>query len=85
MHLSVYSRYVHIYWIPLFPFSKPTFVHCGHCQQAWEENGMPAELRSSTQQLKGQTRAPLWHWMGLLVIASLLAWSIISSGLKSMP
>jgi len=37
LQLSVFSRYAHIYWIPLFPYSKPTVAQYGHCQQAWEE------------------------------------------------
>ncbi|WP_046246229.1 hypothetical protein [Hymenobacter terrenus] len=74
IQLSVFSRYAHIYWIPLFPYSKPTVAQCGHCQQVWDEKAMPKEVRSSSQALKKQTRAPFWHWTGIGLFVAALGW-----------
>lgn len=79
LNLSVFSRYAHIYWIPLFPYSKPTVAHCGHCQQAWEEKALPAELSGPAKALKKQTRAPLLHWAGLGVIAVLMGVGVVAN------
>lgn len=69
LQLSVFSRYAHIYWIPLFPYSKPSVVQCTHCQQAWDAKATPAQLQPAVTDLKKQTRAPWWHWSGLALIA----------------
>jgi hypothetical protein len=78
LHLSVFSRYAHIYWIPLFPYSKPTVTQCSHCQQAWEEKTIPSELRNLAQTLKKETRAPLLHWAGLAIVAALIGWGAVA-------
>ena len=68
LSLSVFSRYAHIYWIPLFPYSKPAVVQCGHCQQAWDAKALPAHLQEPVLALKKETRAPWWHWSGLALM-----------------
>ena len=78
LQLSVFSRYAHIYWIPLFPYSKPTVTQCSHCQQAWEEKTIPSELRNLAQTLKKETRAPLLHWAGLAIVAALIGWGAVA-------
>ncbi|MBO2008179.1 hypothetical protein [Hymenobacter negativus] len=79
LQLSVFSRYAHIYWIPLFPYSKPSVVQCAHCQQAWDTKGTPAALQPAVADLKKQTRAPWWHWSGLGLIALLIAWGAVAA------
>ena len=78
LNLSVFSRYVHIYWIPLFPYSKPAVVQCSHCQQAWADKELPAEVRGPAKALKQETRSPLLHWAGLGVIAVLIGGGILA-------
>jgi hypothetical protein len=28
MHYSIYSKFVHIYWIPFFPFGREKILEC---------------------------------------------------------
>jgi hypothetical protein len=77
LNASVFSRYAHIYWIPLFPYSKPIVAQCSHCQQAWEEKAMPAEIKAPAKALKQDTRSPLLHWAGLGVIAVLICVGVL--------
>ena len=70
---SVYSRYAHVYFIPSFPVSKTAVAHCQHCQQAWDEKTLPAELHPAVRALKKSTRFPLWHWAGAGVLVLGLA------------
>lgn len=79
LQLSVFSRYAHIYWIPLFPYSKPSVVQCTHCQQAWDAKATPAQLQPAVTDLKKQIRAPWWHWSGLGLIAVLVVVGLIAS------
>jgi hypothetical protein len=79
LKLSVFSRYAHIYWIPLFPYSKPAVVQCDHCQQAWDGKALPGALQPAVQDLKKSIRAPWWHWSGLGIIALLIAWGAVAA------
>jgi LysM repeat protein len=79
LNLSVYSRYAHIYWIPLFPYSKPAVVQCGHCQQGWDGKALPGPLQPVVQEAKKSIRAPWWHWSGLGVIALLIVVGVVAS------
>ncbi|GAA4035655.1 hypothetical protein GCM10022409_20480 [Hymenobacter glaciei] len=73
MKASVYARYAHVYWIPLFPFSKAAMAQCDHCQQAWEEKSLPTQLQPVVRELKKSTRFPLWTWAGVAVFAVIMA------------
>ncbi|MGI4885508.1 MAG: hypothetical protein ACRYFR_11170 [Janthinobacterium lividum] len=79
LQLTVFSRYVHIYWVPLLPYSRPAVAQCLHCQQAWDEKTLPAAVRPAVQSFKKQFRAPVWHWTGALLAAVGLLWGIVAS------
>ncbi|GAA4364851.1 hypothetical protein GCM10023185_34690 [Hymenobacter saemangeumensis] len=81
LQLSVFSRYVHIYWIPVLPYSRPLVASCTHCAQAWEGQGLPAELREPAQLLKKTTRHPYAHWAGLALIFLLISGGAVASKL----
>ncbi|MCR5886432.1 zinc ribbon domain-containing protein [Hymenobacter sp. J193] len=83
MHLSVFSRYLHIYWIPLLPFAKTAVAQCLHCKGTWAQKELPAEasgMRQALETLKKQTRAPWWHWVGLLLLLAVAAFGLWMSG-----
>ncbi len=79
LKLSVFSRYAHIYWIPLFPYSRPTVVQCDHCQQGWDGKALPAALQPAVQEARQSIRAPWWHWSGLGIIAVLIGVGIVAN------
>jgi len=82
LHLSVFSRYAHVYWIPLFPYSKPVVAECRSCQGAWAEKELPAtatEVRQAAQLLQKHTAAPWWHWSGLGLLALGLVWAFVAN------
>lgn len=79
LQITLFGRYAHIYWVPLFPYSKPAVVQCSHCQQAWDAKELPADLHAPVQAIKKQTRTPLWHWSGVGVIALLACWGLVTS------
>ncbi|GAB3863806.1 hypothetical protein GCM10028824_00520 [Hymenobacter segetis] len=78
MKASVYGRYAHVYWIPFFPFSKSAVAQCEHCQKAWEEKTMPAQLQPGVRAIKQSTSFPLWNWAGLGVLVLALVGAFIA-------
>lgn len=68
MHLSIYSKYAHIFWVPLFPFKKIALMHCGHCQKATEEKELTLEKKTAIANLKASINTPVYMFSGLALI-----------------
>jgi hypothetical protein len=82
LRVSIFSRYAHIYWIPVLPYRKPAVVQCQHCQAAWELGQIPAEadaVKQAVRAHKQATRAPWWHWSGAALLALGVAWAAFFS------
>jgi hypothetical protein len=77
--MGIYSRYAHIFWIPMFPIGKTGISQCQHCKQVLKLNEMPAELKYHYQTLKAQSNVPKWQFIGLIIIAFLVIMTIIST------
>jgi hypothetical protein len=69
IQMSVYQRYAHIFWIPFFPIGKMGVSACSNCRQVLKDKNMPASLKLSCQNLKSQTRTPVWNFAGLGIVA----------------
>ena len=85
MQFSVFSRYAHVYWIPLAPYTKPIVAQCHHCHNSWELAGLPAEtvpqVRQAMKALKKETVAPWWHWSGLALLVLMVTWGTVAGSL----
>ncbi|UYZ63520.1 hypothetical protein [Hymenobacter weizhouensis] len=79
LRVSVFGRYAHVYWVPLFPLGKTGASECGHCRQVLPSKEMTPELKQSFQEVKQRTRAPWWHFVGLLLLAAAIGWGLIAS------
>ncbi len=78
-YFEAYGSYVHIFWIPLFPYKKQAFIACSNCQAAIEESGMDQETKSKFKLLKGAVKLPVYMFSGLFLIAIAIAFGIFSS------
>jgi hypothetical protein len=78
--LSAYSKHAHIFWIPIFPIGRVVHAQCTHCKQALEYKNMSHELQRESNNLKAETKAPIWQFAGLALIAGLIGLGMYSSG-----
>lgn len=77
--MSIYGKYFYIYWIPFFPFSKKGISECNHCKVSYDYDEMNEPLQRAFDNLKADTKSPLKHWIGLLIIGLLFSSTLISS------
>jgi hypothetical protein len=47
LHASVYQRYAHIFWAPLFPIGRSGGLFCSQCGYAAKESHLQPELRKA--------------------------------------
>jgi hypothetical protein len=68
MHISVYQKWAHIFWIPTFPIGKAGGSYCESCNQVLKPKNMPADIRLNYDNIKAQSSLPIWTFSGIGVI-----------------
>jgi len=77
VHSFTTFRYFHLYWIPVFPYSKKLWLTCEHCQATYEPDQKAIESSTPGTKLEAE-RAPLYYFSGIAVLILIfagVAWS----------
>ena len=69
--VTVYSRYLHLFWIPLIPLGKNSVSACGHCQQVLRAAQMPPAYQAPALALQQRARLPVTNYLALAVLGTL--------------
>ncbi len=78
VQMNVFQQYAHIFWIPIFPIRKTGVSVCTNCRQVLKEKQMPASLKLSYQNLKSDTKIPIWHFTGIFLVFLVVIAVVIS-------
>ena len=81
--VSVYSKYAHILWIPLFPFSKVKVAECTSCLRTIKGKEFPSDLRAQADEKLRAVKNPKWQFAGLFIIGALILGSTIIGAISS--
>ncbi|RWY50382.1 hypothetical protein [Mucilaginibacter gilvus] len=68
LQMNILQKWAHIFWIPTFPIGKTGVSQCAQCKQVLKEKEMPTALKLSYDNLKLQTKTPIWTFSGIGVI-----------------
>lgn len=74
--ISVFGKYVHLFWIPFFPMGKVGASQCRHCRQTLKEKEMPENFKAAFKEFKSQLKTPIWHFSGLILLILFIGWSV---------
>lgn len=77
--ISVFGRYFHVFWLPMFPIGKVTVGECSHCMRTIKSGDMPKELFDKTKEIERRGKIPLWMFIGLVLFAILIVQGIIGN------
>lgn len=80
--LGIVSNYIHIFWIPFFPYSKKATMVCNNCSHVRTERKMPPDFKAKVKALKAAVPTPKYLFSGLGIVAALIvfiSFSIYSS------
>ncbi len=71
LSVTVFSRYVHFFWVPMLPIGKRGVSHCAHCQQTLPESQMPPAYRSPVRAARQTLATPVSNYLapGLLLLS----------------
>lgn len=83
IQMNVFQRWAHIFWIPFFPIGKTGVSQCLHCKQVLKLKEMPASLKLSYDNLKVQTKTPVWTFAGCFLVAIIAIFAVIGEKQKA--
>lgn len=63
-HVSVFGRYAHIFWIPMFPIGRTAVAECTHCKRTIPKKEFSSSLRQQYRENSAEVKRPFWHWFG---------------------
>lgn len=77
--LLLFSVYVHLFWMPVFPTDKKATLICSHC--GLKRHGLEPNDRliPDYQLIKNKFRHPWYTWSGILLAMGILATIIITA------
>jgi hypothetical protein len=63
--IMIFSKYYHIYWIPMFPFEKEANVICQKCGAKQYDMPFNASLVVNFSEIKNKFRHPWYTYTGI--------------------
>lgn len=66
--IVIFARYVHIFWIPVFPYKKTAVIVCTNCKHETDEKAIMLGTKGIIQQLKAAVPMPKYLFSGLALI-----------------
>lgn len=79
MNYSIFGKYAHIYWIPLFPIKKLTVAECNSCKRTFELKDLSPTIKNKLNNSTGKLSNPLWMFSGLFIIGALFLFGYFSA------
>lgn len=77
--LYLFCKYVHIYWIPVFPFKKVARLECQHCKAVKDEAEMTDQEKVLTENLKRSSKYPKKYFALTIIIILLFVMPIFGA------
>jgi hypothetical protein len=82
VELTIYQKYRHLYWLPIFPRGKEYETQCSRCgdEVIWEE--IPEDIALKTYDFQNKiNRTPPWVYSGIYVFIALVisVWYLVSA------
>lgn len=77
--IGIISNYFHVFWIPLFPYSKKATIVCNHCSHVTSEKQMSPDFKAKVSALKAAVPTPKYLFAGVGIIAALVVFFQVNS------
>lgn len=74
---SVFSRYIHLFWIPAFPIGKTSITVCEHCKQTLTAREMPPAYQAPVRAIQEQARIPLTNFALLMLFGAAIVFIFV--------
>ena len=78
---TTHGRYLHLFWLPLFPLGRKHSARCSNCETEFKRKEFDRFVRNGYEYSKPweTIKRPWWHWLGSGIILSLIALISVAS------
>lgn len=80
----IYSRYFHLFWIPVFPFKKEAVAKCNECNTTRPDERFGPKLTEHLKEELNNTRHPFYSWSLLIFMGSLFLFILVVAPKKQI-
>ncbi len=70
--VSSFSKYFHLFWIPIIPLFKTHVAECTHCKKSYDKTQFTQQMQQSldNENRTNPAKRPLWQGCGCLVLVA---------------
>ncbi|PIE97303.1 MAG: hypothetical protein CR988_08350 [Treponema sp.] len=79
---SMFSKYFHIFWIPIFPVFRWGYSECSYCNNRLEPKVMPEDLKEEYKKFKKEAKFKIWQFSGVIAVVLLFLFFYLRVVLK---
>lgn len=72
------TAYFHIFWIPVFPYSRKIYSVCTHCRECLRLKAMPPDLSLRAAEAGRGIKTPWYYFSGLILLGAFFLISAIA-------
>ncbi len=65
--ISVFQKYFHILWLPMFPIKKECASQCLACQNVMVEKRFSEKAKAVAKKMKKENHTPFWTFTGFFI------------------
>jgi hypothetical protein len=76
---SIFSRHVHVFWIPVFPAGRTGIFECKNCHKGFRKKELGEDGKLEYKNFNGHVKTPVWKYSGLGLIAILIGFGSYSA------
>ena len=80
---SYFSSHFHVFWIPVFPYSRKGLSSCTNCGEELRPKHMPDHMRRAYKEIKKDTKLPIWQFSGVILVALLIGYFAYESSVEN--
>lgn len=80
--VKILGHYVHIFWIPLFPYKKQGLLECNQCKSVVSDHQLIDLLKDAMKRMKQSVKFPKYMFSGSALLIALLAFLFINSNIQ---
>ena len=71
--IAVYSKYYHIFWVPLFPVAKESHASCSSCHSSRDDNRFGPELTKQAAVIQKEMKHPAYLYLLTILFCLVIA------------
>jgi hypothetical protein len=75
--VAFFSKYYHLFFIPVLPFAKEAYASCSHCGVGRKDTKFGPELVKQVKEIEPKFRPPFYLFTWIILLGLLILLTII--------